>query len=437
MAFLHQDSLACLRSELSIFDVPPTQTLVEKSSWLQYSPISALSNDSAIDFVISNNSTEYLDLSQTLLSLKVSLVTSAQLDQSEATKVEQVGPANNFMHSLFSQVDVYLNQKQASSSGNLYPYRAYIESLLSYGNSAKNSHLTSVLWCSDTPGHMEGVGPENEGLTTRRSWMGKNKCVDLIGRLHCDIFNQEKLLINGVEVRLKLVRSRPHFSIMDPTGVYSPKITEATLYIRRVKVNPSILLSHEESLRKQTAKYPLNRVEVKAISLHAGVHSESIDNFVLGTLPKRIIICFVKNKSFNGDKALNPFNFQHFNINYLSLYIDGMQIPSKPLQLDFGERKQYIEAFYSLFLGTGLHNLNQGNGISREAYNNGYTIFCFDLTPDLSASEGTHFNLVKNGSVRVDVRFEKPLEETVNCLLYLEYDSILEIDSSRQIITDF
>ena len=126
MVFLHQDSLACLRSELSIFDVPPTQTLVEKSSWLQYSPISALSNDSAIDFVISNNSMEYLDLSQTLLSLKVSLVTSAQLDQSEATKV-------------------YLNKKHASSSGNLYPYRAYIESLLSYGNSAKNSHFCFVV----------------------------------------------------------------------------------------------------------------------------------------------------------------------------------------------------------------------------------------------------------------------------------------------------
>ena len=67
----------------------------------------------------------------------------------------------------------------------------------------------------------------------------------------------------------------------------------------------------------------------------------------------------------------------------------------------------------------------------------GYTLFAFDLTPDLSANYAGHWNLVKHGSLRLEVRFEKPLTETVNCIVYAEFDNVIEIDSSRQVIVDF
>jgi hypothetical protein len=46
------------------------------------------------------------------------------------------------MHSLFSDVSVSLNEKLVSPSTSLYPDRAYIETLLSYGSAAKESQLT-------------------------------------------------------------------------------------------------------------------------------------------------------------------------------------------------------------------------------------------------------------------------------------------------------
>lgn len=67
----------------------------------------------------------------------------------------------------------------------------------------------------------------------------------------------------------------------------------------------------------------------------------------------------------------------------------------------------------------------------------GYCLFAFDLTPDLSANENTHWNLVRHGSVRIEVRFAKELENTINCIIYAEYDNILEIDASRQVIVDY
>ena len=82
----------------------------------------------------------------------------------------------------------------------------------------------------------------------------------------------------------------------------------------------SIILAHEKALSKTIAKYPLTRVEVKAITMHSGIHEGTLDNVILGQLPKRIIVGFVENKAFNGDKNLNPFNFKNFHINYLCLH---------------------------------------------------------------------------------------------------------------------
>jgi len=70
-------------------------------------------------------------------------------------------------------------------------------------------------------------------------------------------------------------------------------------------------------------------------------------------------------------------------------------------------------------------------------YANGYTLFAFNLTPDLSANCAGHWNLVKYGSLRLEVRFEKALSVPINCLIYAEFDNVLEIDFSYQVIVDF
>ncbi|XP_025160299.1 uncharacterized protein F54H12.2-like [Harpegnathos saltator] len=194
-------------------------------------------------------------------------------------------------------------------------------------------------------------------------------------------------------------------------------------------------------LTRTTAKYPLTRVEVKSFTTHSGIVGETLDNVILGQIPKRIIVGFVDNKAFNGARHLNPFNFHHYGINFFSLYVDGTQIPSRPLQPKFsGNEMLYAEAYHTLFSGTGIHFLNETNFISREDYPAVYTLFAFDLTLDLSANCVAQWNLVKHCSLRMEVfevRFEKALITTINCLVYAEFESVLEIDSSRQVIVDY
>ena len=194
-------------------------------------------------------------------------------------------------------------------------------------------------------------------------------------------------------------------------------------------------MAHSKALSRGTAKYELTRDQVKSFTLHTRVTGETLDNIIIGQLLKRIIIGLVSNKAFNRDKDENPFNFQHYFFNNLALYNDGVQVPSKPLILKFSDN--YIDAYHTLFSGSVVHLSNKENCISRGLYVKGQTFYIFDLTSDLSANCNTHWNLVRQGVVCLEMRFDQILSEAVNFTIYSGYDNILEIDSNRQIIVDF
>src|SRR5436190_6182323 len=434
MSFLHTSSCECVKSELDIFTLPPTQTSIEHGEWVQYKPLASLTDDSPIEFVVPGHGDEYVDLSHTMLHVQAKILKS---DGTATQSTDIVGPVNNFMHSLFTQVDVYLNQRQISSPGNTYAYRSFIETLLNYGPAAKGSHLTSSLWYDDKAGSMDDTDNTNTGLVSRRDFTSSSTPVDMVGHIHGDIFNQEKFLVNGVELRLRLIRSRDAFSLMSAAAGYKVSIMEASLYVRRVKINPSVLLAHNKTLSLTSAKYPITKVEVKNVTIPSGVQGKTLDNIFLGQLPKRVIIGFVTNAAFIGDFKKNPFNFQHFKVNFLALYVDGQQVPARPLQPDYVTSKQYVHAYHTLFTGTGIHFLNEGNSISRHTYADGNCLMAFDLTTDLSAKTLSHWNLVRQGSLRLDVRFDTSLTETINCIVYGEFDNVVEIDKDRNVVMDY
>ena len=124
-------------------------------------------------------------------------------------------------------------------------------------------------------------------------------------------------------------------------------------------------------------------------------------------------------------------------MNYLTVHLDGEQIPYTPLKPNYtapgGEN--YIRAYHTLFSGTDKTYQDDGNTITREDYKGGYTLYAFDLSPDLSI--GGHLNLVKHGNLRLDVHFANALDQTINVIIYAEFNNILEIDQSRNVIFDY
>jgi len=86
------------------------------------------------------------------------------------------------------------------------------------------------------------------------------------------------------------------------------------------------------------------------------------------------------------------------------------------------------------------------NGITYENYKVGNTLYAFDLTPDLCSAD--HFNLLKDGSLDLDVHLEKDPKANPAALVtsgaggytamfYLEFDNIIEITKERQVLVDY
>ena len=76
-----------------------------------------------------------------------------QLVKSDGLEIDggsKVAPVNLFLHFLFGQLDINWNGRTISDGSSTYPYRGYLETLISYREEAKSTHLTSALFYKDT-----------------------------------------------------------------------------------------------------------------------------------------------------------------------------------------------------------------------------------------------------------------------------------------------
>jgi len=95
----------------------------------------------------------------------------------------------------------------------------------------------------------------------------------------------------------------------------------------------------------------------------------------------------------------------------------------------------YVRAYNTLFSRTGKVFKAEGNGLDRTSFSKGYALYAFDLTPDLGQDD--HFNLSKQGSVRLVLKCHDALTENVSVIAYAEFLNVVEIDRNRNVIYDF
>ena len=312
-----------------------------------------------------------------------------------------------------------------------------METLLSYGHDAKTSQLTSALYYKDTAGRMDSLTFNNNinaGLAKRRSLTRESRVVDMMGHLHADIFFQERHMLNEVNARIKLIRSKDAFCLMG-NAHFKVRIMHASLFVRKVKLMPSIFLAHAKALERGTAKYPLRRVVCKSFTIPQDYRDVNHEKLFSGQLPTRIVIGLVVNRALNGDQARNPFNFRHFDLSEIAVYLDGqLQHAVRPIEPNFADG-QYIRAYNTVFAGTGKLGADEGLFIDREDYASGYALYAFDLTADLG--EDDHFSLLRQGNVRLTLKFANALAATVTVVAYAEFKNVIEIDRDRNVVFDF
>ena len=95
----------------------------------------------------------------------------------ERTSEVMIKSVRRILQSLFSQVNVSLNDKLVTPSATTYSYSAMIETLLNFGPAAMRSRMQTSLFFMDTAGKMDVHNPgaldanANMGLKKRHLYM--------------------------------------------------------------------------------------------------------------------------------------------------------------------------------------------------------------------------------------------------------------------------
>ena len=341
---------------------------------------------------------------------------------------------NLFPHSLFSQIDLEIDGVNLCSQDNLYPYKAYLETLLTYGHDAKFSHLTTSHFVKDTSHHFESGSDGNQGYIIRQKYVTGSKLFDFCINPHIDFLHTPRVLPSGVGMKLKLTRSNDSFSILSKTNTdLYVKIHSLNLYVYRMQVNEHIRKLHDNMFSKKNALFPITKSVCKKYTIPSGLSSANQPNIVHGKLPRQIVIGFVKADALNGSYSLNPFHFDHFDCSFVALRVNGLQIPAKGYRPDFTNNivRRELRALYDN-IGVNTAGDDSGCNINVDDFVGGFTLFCFDLTPD--RCNGFHFHESRTGTIDLEILFNKPLNEAITVLCYTAGETVVAITKERNIL---
>ena len=452
-----KNSQECTKSELDIFSVPPTQTSIESSAW---NTISAKPNLTTTEFTIPSNGNNYIDLSKTELIYDVEIrkfIDDGHPENPTFIPINdtKISTINNLFHSLFNQVQISFNSEAVENTNQLYSYRAYIENLLYYNKETKDTLLKTEGFYKDDAYNFENfmikdepdtfktthVSPEpdwysaqwvtevkpgkkaNSGFVSRRNMFVLKKA-QLRGKLHCDVFNMKRYLLNNIKINIVLTRNEVNFSLIGEKGNYKIFILNPRLKVRYALISPQVRLAHEAALAKSNAKYPIDRVVMKNITIAKLTQSLDIE-LSSGYLPYQVIIGFVDHDAFNGTFDKNPFNFKNFGLVSIQLTSGCKHLPyDKELICDYlNGSNNFLETYNTLF--QGLDNL-EGKDINLDDFKGGNALYVFNLKPDLCNDE--KLCQLEQGSVSVSLRFDKQISdlgEALKAIIFLKYKNII------------
>jgi hypothetical protein len=278
----------------------------------------------------------------------------------------------------------------------------------------------------------------NPGLLARRKVFldGKGTAV-MLGSMHLDFFNTEKFLMPKIPVKIKFTKNDEKFCLMgaEKNG-WNFKFDDVKIRVRYQKVSNSVKLAHEHALLNKNASYPncSNICKVFAINNVSLLVSQIIST---SHMPDKIIHAMADPLASTGVENKNPFNFQHFHIESMTLRIENFEKPYlNTAILDF-DKNMFLDGYMSLF--DALNNQHDGNDITRDDWKNGYTIFGFNLQPVITCA-GDYLHSKKTASISAQMKFHKESisgltgGRSISLIALLIYGSEFEITKEKKII---
>ncbi len=413
------------------------------------------------------------------MDLKVEVV----LSQADGQPIEDgkiVGPSNLVLHSLFSEVRLYLENYSLNEANENYSYKAYMTALLTLDSNAKYSWLQAAGFFHDTAKAVDDLD-SNNGFDSRRSLFMSDANsyspapVTFVGKLFHELASTETGIIPGISMRLELTLQNQDFIIMtDSNTKYKLSIVNAVLFCPVAQLRSDAFRHMQRHLAETPAKIYYQKIQVttKVIPQNSKTFvTESL--FPSGQLPSRILFGFLPTKTFLGNAKKSPFNFQRKwtwiveEITQLdsswsvlpgtsssqdppatsptpvtqqtrkTCFLEKVTVTlnGKPIDGYDGRASENDDTlmFKRLNNVLGFSKTRTGNNVTRTDFHHGSFFCAYDLTT--SANSGMNFLVpsVRLGNLRLNLEFSCTTGEEMTILMYSEFPSLLTIDKNRRI----
>jgi len=467
MAQVLKDSIVGYPESLAIFDKPIQNIGVRQVRCVNYYPVNDFTSQGVIQFSVPGTGNTYMDLSKTYLNIRCKIVkkdnstlpswskkvateererillelagvgegsedtaeapstakSSRPAEDSDGVPTDEqgfVGVVNNTLHSVFSRIDVSLQNKLLTESDTSYPYQSYFKALLYTSKETKNGVMQMQMYYPDDVKGMKDINwpfSSNKGFEVRSRYFDGSQEAELSGNLYCDLFEVNKLIPNGVSLNVTLYPTIPEFCLMSPDeDSYKIIITRATLTVCKIDVSPEIIAAHSELMLSEPATYCFTKTEIKKVTLPSGVYNSEINDPFTGRIPTELVIGLVQSHAAHGSFSKNPFYFHNHKVSRIQVTADGCD-------------SLYIEAYKSL---QGVNGFDDEIPIPRLDYPEGYCFYRF-VTDHNDDSSGEVLPLRRTGNLRVSIRFDEMLASTTTVIIFVRFPAGIKIDKNRAV----
>jgi len=407
----------------------PRENSCQRNYSVPIRPLGSLDNESGqYTFIIEPQGTSYLQIDGVDVYLRLKIV---RADGTNMAAADVVAPVNNLFGALWEKIDIMFNDTTSiGQSAEYTDLKNVLETILSYGGDARDVHLPSRLFFSDTENQInqhninrggDGDNPVNEGFIMRHEKVSLSKSFEMYGPVCQSFFRTDKNLAPGNKLTITFFMNSMKKILCHSLGAnrdYKIKIEDFKLSTWRIR--------NEKEFSKlkpgYLEKYNFTEGQVQCFTVPRGYDQDHLLCQHGGVIPAQMVVVQVAADDWTGSYARDPYNFQHFNIKSTSLTINGEERPSQKLNFNFNHNGPiFLEGYNYTLKNIGVYKTNIGCSINEDTFKSHQFIIVHDNTPDRCA--GAHTHVSDSGNVILNIEWHAALAQTTLIFVYNSFEA--------------
>lgn len=440
--------------ELELDWVPPVQSDIVSKRTHPVNPVQGNTTDmDAYEFEIISG-TKWIGLNNLETDLHVKYVTLDGQDLDAAAIVDQAEennpgtgyrlsiPETNTFHSIWSMVEITLNNTVLKIPLYHYHIFAFIRTFMSTGQKDFDMSFYEKMYEHDLNRAQQIAAGQNHetaypGKVKRiRFLSAASGVVHMRATFYHPLLEQMKLLppTNMLRLAIKKVDNR---AAMNGPVHTRPMITKIKMDVEKNKLTPEA----EARLRKyRIIRYPVIMYHEFTRILNRGIREyEDYNMYVGAKLPTHMFAVILRNEAFSGSYEHSCLNFESLHLDKFSLKIDGDDFPSPHGYVDMNmgaeitlTSRKNMKAYHAFMNAVQkMHPYIDFRLTYEEWATKGNTIFFFDLTNSqkFSGLDPSVTDESKSGiPLGVNLKFNEDLEHTYTLLMFAGFDETVKLD---------